>query len=300
MYAVSELNGGGDAGRVYSYRFDAQNGTMQEINSQPSGGDDPCYVSADRSGKWVVAGNYSSGTLKAMRTVDGHLQADDRVIRHVLTEKNPEPQDNPHVHATYFSKDSKYLYVPDLGMNKVMVYAFNRKTGALKPSGEVTVEPRGGPRHIVLHPNGKFAYVIEEIAGRVSVFLVNGKTGMLSRTQTISSTADGFKDFAGSADIHISGDGRFLYASNRGQANDIVIFAVDAASGKLTKIANQPVLGIAPRNFTLDPTEKYLLVANMKSDEIVVFERNRETGLLTDTGKRISVPTPVCLTWVSK
>ena len=300
VYAVSEQNNAGNGGRVYAYSFDKLSANMQEINSQPSGGDDPCYISVDNTGKWVVVGNYSSGSLKAMRVMDGRLQEDSRVIRHTGHSINKERQEKPHVHCTYFDANNKYLYVPDLGIDKVMIYRFNVNNGDLFNVGSAGVELGSGPRHIIISPNGKYAYLMEEIKGRVSVFSVSSQTGTLDKIQTISSAAVGFTGDMGSADIHLTQDGKFLYASNRGEANDIAIFSVDGLNGTLTKIGNQPVLGIAPRNFSFDPTENFLLVANMNSNEVVIFARNSNNGLLTDTGKRISIPTPVCLKWIGK
>lgn len=299
VYAVSELNGGGNAGEVYAYRYDKASGNLQFLNKQPSGGDDPCYVTVSKNGKWVIAGNYSSGSLKAMGSSGGMLQADDRVFTHQGKGPNTARQEMPHVHATYLSPDNKTLYVPDLGTDQVVIYGFNSQSGQLTRKDAVSVEPGGGPRHIDIHPNGKYAYLMEELRGRVSVYSID-RSGKLTHRQTISSAAEGFTGDMGSADIHVSADGRFVYASNRGEANDIAIFRVDAGTGKLTKVGNQSVLGIAPRNFTLDPSGNFLLVANMRSDEIVVFKRDKNTGKLTDTGKRISVPTPVCLKWAGK
>jgi 6-phosphogluconolactonase len=300
VYAVSELNGGGNAGQVYAYAYNKANGELTFINKQPSGGDDPCYVSVSRNGKWVIAGNYSSGSLKALRSSAGRLYDENKAILHEGKGLNPERQEKPHVHATYLSPDNKTLYVPDLGIDQVMVYRFDSYSGQLTRKASVPVEPGSGPRHIDIHPNGKYAYLMEELKGNISVFSIDHSKGTLTRLQTISSAAEGFTGDMGSADIHICSDGRFVYASNRGNANDIAIFSVDPQKGTLTKVGNQPVLGIAPRNFTLDPSEHFLLVANMKSDEIVVFSRDKTSGKLTDTGKRISVPTPVCLKWIAK
>jgi 6-phosphogluconolactonase len=300
IYAVSERNGGGNAGQVYAYAYNKAKGELTFINKQPSGGDDPCYVSVSRNGKWVIAGNYSSGSLKALRSAGGHLYDENKAILHEGKGIKPERQEKPHVHATYLSPDNKTLYVPDLGIDQVVVYRFDSYSGQLTRKASVSVEPGSGPRHIEIHPNGKFAYVMEELKGNVSVFAIDGKNGTLKPLQTISAAAEGFSGDMGSADIHVSSDGKFVYASNRGNANDIAIFSVDPKKGTLTKVANQPVLGIAPRNFTLDPSENFLLVANMKSDEIVVFSRDKNSGKLTDTGKRISVPTPVCLKWIAK
>lgn len=300
VYAVSERNGGGNAGQVYAYAYNRQDGQLSFINKQASGGDDPCYVTVSGNGKWVVAGNYSSGSLKALRSAGGKLFDEHKAILHEGKGANPARQEKPHVHATFLSKDNKTLYVPDLGIDKVVIYRFDDYSGQLTQQSSISVKPGGGPRHIEIHPNGKFAYLIEELKGSVTVFSIAPSNGELTELQTISTAAEGFSGEMGSADIHISSDGRFLYASNRGEANDIAIFSVDPAKGTLTKTGNQSVLGIAPRNFSIDPSGNYLLVANMKSDEIVIFTRDKATGKLTDTGKRISVPTPVCLKWIVK
>jgi 6-phosphogluconolactonase len=298
VYVVSELNGGGDAGMVNAYAFNKATGNMKFINSVRSGGDDPCYVTVDRSGNWVFVGNYSSGSLKMISSENGSLKESSDPIKHTGSGINKDRQEKPHVHSTVLSADNRFLYAPDLGIDKIMIYAFDAKKGTLSNVGEAAVDPGGGPRHIIFHPNGRYAYLVEEMKGNVSVFSVNQKSGALTKVQTISSAAKGFTGDMGSADIHITKDGKFLYASNRGAANDIAIFAVDPSNGTLSHKSNQSVMGIAPRNFSLDPTEKFLLVANQRSDEIVIFKRDKKTGMLSDSGKRIAVPTPVCLTWI--
>jgi len=298
VYAVSEIGDADKGGRVFAYAFDPRSGTLRPLSNQPSGGDDPCYVAVDDAGQWVIAGNYSSGTVKAMRSRDGVLEDNPVVIRHSGSGPNKERQEKPHVHSTLFSKDNRFLYVADLGIDQVMTYAFRSGDGALVKVSSVSVEPGGGPRHMDIHPNGRFAYVLEELKGRVSVYGIDESSGAWTWIESVPSTAAGFSGFAGSADIHVSGDGKFLYASNRGDANDIAIFSVNRRNGRLRKMGHQPVLGVAPRNFTLDPSGRYLLVANMKSDQVVIFERNRRNGKLKDTGKRIDVPTPVCLKWI--
>jgi 6-phosphogluconolactonase len=161
-----------------------------------------------------------------------------------------------------------------------------------------STKPGAGPRHFDIHPNGKFAYLMEEMAGSVSVYRVLQK-GSLELLQNISSLPADFNGIIGSADIHVSPDGKFLYCSNRGESNSIGIFKIDVQSGLLTWLGDQSTLGKTPRNFNFDPTGNFLLVANQNSDEIVIFKRNKETGMLTDTGKKINVPNPVCIKWIS-
>lgn len=300
VYAVSELNNNGNGGLVVAYAFNAASGSMQKLNEQPSGGDDPCYVTMDHTGKWVVAGNYSSGTLSLLPVLkDGSLGSPKTTIKHSGSGPNKSRQEKPHVHSTVLSPDNRFLFVSDLGTDKIMIYQFNAKKGTLRPAEQAFAEikPGGGPRHFSFHPNGKFAYVLEELTGSVTAFRYNSKSGALTTIQQISSLPEGFTGQAGSADIHLSTDGRFLYASNRGESHTIAIYSVNEADGKLTVKGHQSVLGKNPRNFSLSPDGKQLIVANQGSDELVIFNRDFSTGMLTDSGKRIKVPTPVCIVW---
>jgi 6-phosphogluconolactonase len=303
LYAVSEMNGDGNAGKVVSYDFNTTTGRLTKLNEQPSGGDDPCYVLVDHSNKWVFAGNYSSGSFSVLPIMaDGSLGAAKTTINHSGSGADKSRQEKPHVHATVISPDNRFLFVPDLGIDKIMIYRFDVKDGSLKPAKQAfaATKPGAGPRHFSFHPNGKFAYIIEELSGSVTVFSFKAKSGELKPIQNIRSLPDGFTGTAGSADIHLSSDGRFLYASNRGESNTIVIYSVHAKDGKLSLLGHQSTLGKGPRNFSITPDGKQLIVANQGSDEMVIFNRNTETGMLTDSGKRISVPTPVCIQWGRK
>jgi 6-phosphogluconolactonase len=299
VFAVTENAKDGNGGEISSFAFDKKNGTLTFINKQLTGGDHPCYVDVDKTGKWVFAGNYSSGSLSVLPVnADGSLGEATSHIKHTGSGANKERQEKPHVHCTIISPDNKWLYVPDLGIDKVMIYAFDASTGKLSPGTQefAPSQPGAGPRHLTFHPNGKYAYLIEELTGHVVTYKM--ENGQLKLWQRTSSLPSGQKGFAGSADIHVSPDGKFLYASNRGDFNNIVIFKIDAKTGRVYIVGFQPTLGKAPRNFNFDPTGKYLLVGNQNNDEIVVFKRNVKTGLLIDTKKRIEVGKPVCLKWI--
>lgn len=303
VYAVNEdadkAKGGG---AVTAFSFNKQDGTLKELNSQPSGGDHPCYVATDKNGKWVTVGNYTSGTVSVFPiNKDGSLNAIAANIRHEGSGVNSERQEGPHVHSTVFSKDNSYLFVPDLGLDKIMIYAFNNKSGQLTPAGipYVEVEPGAGPRHFEFSPNNKYAYLMEEMTGSISAYRYKGK-GQLDLIQNISALPPDFIGTVGSADIHVSPDGKFLYASNRGESNTIAIFAINQQSGELVPVGHQSTLGKTPRNFNFDPSGNFLLAANQNSDNIVIFKRDKETGLLTDTGKKIEVGNPVCIKWINK
>jgi len=227
------------------------------------------------------------------------LNAASTIIQHSGSSTNKDRQEKAHVHSTFFSNDSRFLLVPDLGMDKIMIYSFNDKTGALKPAPQPfakTVDG-SGPRHIIFSPNNKYVYLIQELSGIVVAYKYNN--GGLTAIQQISAAQPDFKGFMGSADIHVSTDGKFLYCSNRGDANTITIFKINPANGRLTVVGYQSTLGKGPRNFSLDPSGNFLLVANQNSDDIIIFKRNKTTGLLTDTGKKIEVGNPVCLKWIT-
>jgi len=300
VYAVNESGDKQKGGQVSSFSFNKKTGTLTPVNSQSSGGNGTCYLQVDKTGKWVVVGNYGSGTL-AVLPIDGSgkLGAPVTTIQHEGTGGNKR-QATPHVHCTLLSKDNKWLLVPDLGIDKVMIYGFDSKNGKLNPAPQPFFKAVGGagPRHITFHPNNKFAYLIEEISGYVDAFQYSN--GKLSAIQRIASVQANDTGFIGSADIHVSADGKFLYASNRGGFNTIAIFAINEKDGTLSLVGHQPSLGKIPRNFSIDPTGDYLLAANQESDDIVIFKRDKTTGLLSDTGNRIDVGKPVCLKWIGK
>ena len=287
-------------GHVAAFSFDKTTGKLNFINKHESGGKHPCYVAIDKTGKWVIVGNYSSGSLAVLPVrSNGSLDSAVHVIQHEGSSVNSERQEAPHVHATVLNKNNKTLYVPDLGLDEVMLYNLDTKTGKLKEFDPplVATEPGAGPRHLDIHPNGNYAYLMEELTGSVSVYKIE-KNGFLSLVQNISGLPRDFTGEVGSADIHVSPDGKFLYCSNRGESNTLGIFSIDKSNGQLEWIDHQSTLGKTPRNFNLDPTGNFLLVANQNSDEIVIFKRDKETGLLTDSGKRIKVLKPVCLKWI--
>lgn len=301
VYAVQEVDAkvpGG--GQVSSFTFNKTDGKLTLINSQPSGGNNPCYVQVDNTGKWVFTGNYSSGTLSVYQVnKDGGLGSPSTIQHSGTLGPNKQRQEGPHVHCTVVSPDNKWLYVPDLGLDKVMIYKFDSKTGKLTndaSNGFAAAEPGGGPRHITFAPNKKYAYLIHELNGQVAAYQY--KKGSLKLIQRISSLDSTKKGFAGSADIHVSPDGKFLYGSNRGSFNDIVWYNINPSNGKLTVAGYQSALGRSPRNFNIDPSGNYLLSANQGSNEIVVFKRDKISGALTDTGKRIAVGQPVCIKWM--
>lgn len=295
LYACNET-ASAEGGRISAYAVDT-NGRLRLLNQQFTGGNHPCYVAVHPSGKWVVVGNYSGGSVVAFPVNgDGSLQAYAQLIQHEGKGPNQQRQEKPHVHATVFSGDGNLLYVPDLGTDKLMLYRFDAKAAKpLQAAAQpfVASQPGSGPRHFTFHPNGKWAYLMEELSGTVQHYAV--QQGRLVARQRISTHPDTATGVRSSADIHVSPDGRFLYASNRGNQNSLTIFRIAPATGRLSLVGFQSTGGQTPRNFCIDPSGKYLMVANQNSDAIVVFKRAMRTGLLQQTGELLRVPKPVCL-----
>jgi 6-phosphogluconolactonase len=301
VYAVNENHSKEKfGGTVSSFSFSKKDGSLTPLNQKPSEGNDPCYISIDNTGKWAVIANYSSGTASVLPVKkDGSLDSAVSFIQHEGSGVNSDRQEGPHAHCAVLSRDNKYAFICDLGIDKVMIYSFNNRSGKLTPASipYVETEPGAGPRHFVFHPNNKFAYLIEELTGSISVYAYKGN-GQLDLLQNIPALPPEYTGPVGSADIHVSPDGKFLYASNRGESNTIGIFRVNPQSGELNLVGHQSTLGKTPRNFNFDPSGDFLLVANQNSDDIIIFKRDKQTGLLTDTGKKIEVGNPVCIKWV--
>jgi 6-phosphogluconolactonase len=301
VYAVNENHNKGNGGAASAYAFNRKTGELQQLDEVPSGGDDPCYISIDRTGKWAIIANYSSGTISVLPIQQGgKLGAPQTVIHDQGHGTNPARQEGPHAHTSVLSPDNRFLLTTDLGTDKLMLYAFDAKTGKLKPLAPPFLKlPDGtGPRHLAFHPNGKWVYLVQEMGGTVTAF--DYSNGKLKEFQTISTLPKDFKGTFTAADIHVSPDGKFLYASTRDQANIITVYKIDPSNGRLTVAGYQSTMGKTPRNFNFDPTGNYLLVANQNSDDIVVFKISHQTGLLTDTGKRIEVGSPVCVKWIGR
>lgn len=286
-----------DLPQLASYKL--QNGQLALINKQSTNGAHPCYVSVDRANKWIFVGNYTGGNLSAFKVVpSGVLEKASQIIEHQGKSINPDRQEKPHIHGTFLSPNEQYLLVTDLGIDQIVTYKFDRSSN--KPLTKVdsaVVKAGSGPRHLVFHPDGKLVYIVLELTAEIEVF--DFYQGKLTSKQKISLLPPGFKGKFSAADIHLSSDGKFLYATNRGEANTISTYKIAPSTGLLKEIDMQSTGGLIPRNFVIDPTGKYLLVANQESNEIVIFKRNRKTGILTKTNNKISIGHPVCLVFSS-
>lgn len=299
IYAVNESHRStGDS--VTAFKFDNHSGKLIYLNQLATYGNDPCYVTVDRKNKNLFVANYSSGSLTAFSLkANGSLGDTLQTIQHTGGSVDTSRQKTAHVHAVILSPDEKYLLADDLGTDKVYEYNYQpNKKQPLTPAAQPTVAVKAGngPRHLVFSANTKHAYLIQEMGAKITVFNYAG--GKLATAQTVEMEPD-FKGQNGAADIHLSPNGKFLYTSNRGSANDLVVFKVNPTSGKLSFVQRQSCLGKGPRNFAIDPAGNFLLVANQVSNDIFTFKINKTTGKLTQTGAKLEISHPVCLKFVA-
>jgi 6-phosphogluconolactonase len=291
LYAVAE----NPDGEVNAYRSDAKSGKLTFLNKQSSRGSWPCHLAVDKTGKTCIAGNYGSGNFSVFPVqADGSLGASRQTIQHEGSSVIKDRQEGPHVHCVGYVPNNDGLFVTDLGTDRIYGYNMDPATGRLWSAEPLYFEatPGAGPRHFVFHPNGRFVYAVMELNCTVNV--LKFENGGLEKLQTISTLPEGYNEKNSCADIHVSPDGKFLYASNRGH-NSIVAYSIDQKTGGLTLIDFYPTLGKAPRNFTLDPSGKFVLIANQDSDSVQIYKRDERSGKLKYHSKGADVSMPVCL-----
>jgi 6-phosphogluconolactonase len=293
---------------VSAYAIDQATGKLRLLNTLPTGGTSTCYISTDKTGKYVLMANFGSGSISVIKLKDdGSLGEMTSFVQNLGHSVNPAIQTSPHPHSIMVSGDNRYVLVSDLGLDKVQIYNFDDKTGQLTPPEPnfATVKPGGGPRHFTFTPSGKFAYQLGEMSGTVDAFAWDPAAGKLNHISSYETKPGDFKGENHSAEIFTSPDGKFLYESNRRNIGDdkfgpdtIGIFAIDPDKGTLT-VVDQPLSGaIMPRNFAIDPTGAYLLVAHQYSNNVIVFKRDPATGKLSKTGNEIKLDVPVCIVFV--
>jgi 6-phosphogluconolactonase len=298
LYAVNEVEefGGKPGGAVSAFSIEGGDGNLTFLNQQPSLGGAPCHLILDQTGRFLLVANYVGGNVSVLPIGrDGGLGVPTELVQHKGHGVKPE-QEGPHAHCVTQDPAGRYAFVTDLGLDKIMVYQFDAKSGKLRPHAEpsASLKVGAGPRHLSFHPKGKFAYVINELDSTITAFAYHQATGTLGEVQTVSTLPGDFSGANSCAELAIAPDGRFLYGSNRGH-DSIVVFAIDERTGRLTYVEHQPTQGKTPRHFTIDPTGTFLLAANQNSDTMVVFRINHGNGKLVPTGKATEVPSPVCL-----
>lgn len=302
LYAVNEIGEyeGKPAGAVSAFFIHAD-GSLAPINTQSSVGRGPCHIIIDRAGKNALVANYGSGSAAVLPiNTDGSLEPASAFVQHAGNGADASRQEGPHAHSTTLSPDERYAYVADLGLDKLMTYRFDASKGALEANvpPHTALHAGAGPRHFTFHPNGRWAYVINELDNTVVAYDYSAGTGALSVKQTISTLPAGWSGTSYCADIHISPNGKFLYGSNRGH-DSIAIFAIARTGGLLSLVGHQGEDIVWPRNFAIDAAGRFLYVANQNSDSIVAFEMNANTGALTPTDVRMNLPKPVCIQFLT-
>ena len=298
LFAVNETAEfeGKPGGSVSAFSIDPETGNLRLLNRQSSHGTDPCHLTLDNTGRYVLAANYSGGNIAVLPVHDdGSLGEATDVVQHQGSSVTTR-QKAPHPHSVNIDGSGTFVYVPDLGIDRVMIYRFDAGKGKLLPATPAWagVKPGAGPRHMAFHPGGKTAYLLNELDSTLILFAVDKSTGALKQKQAVSTVP---RDFTGEnypADIHLSPAGEFLYCSNRGH-DSIAVFAVDGKTGELSTLQMQPTEGKWPRNFAIDPTGRYLLAANQRSDSITVFSIDQKRGTLAPANQHIEIPAPVCL-----
>ena len=303
LYAVNEVSNykGPNSGGVSAFSLDPATGKLTFLNEVPSRGADPCYITVDKTGKYVLVANYTGGSIAAFPiSDDGKLGEASAFVQHTGHGADPKRQEAPHAHSIDLSPDNRFAFVDDLGLDKLLAYKFD--AGKVPPISNdppfAKLDPGAGPRHFALHPSGKFAYVIAEMHSTVTAFSADLKSGTFHPLQTLSTLPSTFKAQNDDAEVEVHPSGKFLYASNRGH-DSIAVFAIDPTKGTLTLVDHTPTQGKTPRNFAIDPTGRFLFAENQESDNIVVFRIDEKTGKLTPTGKVLDVGQPVCVKFLA-
>jgi len=288
-------------GSVSAFRISHENDSLLFINEQPSMGGAPCHIITENTGKFLLAANYMGGNVAVYPIAkDGSIAEYSSIIQHEGSGKNLDRQEAAHAHSVILGPEDKYVYVSDLGIDKIMIYRLDKEKGLLTPAiiPWAKLEPGAGPRHFTFHPDGEYAYGINELNSTITSFRYNNMDGSLTEIQTISTLPDNFDGMNSCADIHITPSGEYLYGSNRGH-NSIVCYSIDKSTGKLTLNSFESTRGETPRNFSLDPSGNYLLVANQNTNTIVSFKIDSKSGTLNFTNHILNVPSPVCIKFLN-
>ena len=299
LYAVNELKTwqGRPTGTVSAFAIDPASGALEFLNKQMTHGTDPCHVEVARDGRHVFIANFMSGSVCVLPVrADGSLAPASDFIQHQGSSIDPNRQRGPHAHSVIFDPSEHFAFIPDLGLDKLAAYVFDPTRGKLerheRPWFKAT--PGAGPRQLAFRSDGRFAYLINELDSSLTALAYDGVNGCFRELQILPTLPEDFNGESTCADVHVSTNGRFVYASNRGH-DSIVIYRVDGASGLLSLVGHASTQGRTPRNFALDPEGTFLLAANQDSDTIVTFRIDQKSGALEPTGHVTTVPTPVCV-----
>ena len=299
LYAVNEVAtfGGSPTGAVSAFAIDRASGRLTLLGRQASGGPGPCHLTVDGSGRNVLVANYTGGSVAVLPVdAEGRLQPASTVVQHVGTGPDRTRQEGPHAHAIVLDVAERFALAADLGADRIFVYRFDAAAGRVEPGdpASVALQPGSGPRHLAWHPSGRHLYAINELRSTVTAFRYDPERGAAFPFQTVTTLPGGFPGGNKAAEIAVSADGRFLYASNRGD-DSIAWFAIDAASGALAPAGRVGTGGRAPRHFAIDPSGEWLVAANQDSDSIAIFRLDRGTGRPEPVGRPLSISSPACV-----
>ena len=299
LFAVNELSEfeGQRTGAVSAFSIDPAKGMLTLLNQRPSMGTGPCHLVLDKEGRHLLVANYGGGSVSVLPVAaNGQLGAATEVIQHAGSSVHPDRQRGPHAHCVTLDSANRFAFVCDLGLDKVLVYRFDPQRGKLTPHDPAfaQLKPGCGPRHMVFRPDGRFAYVVNELTSTVTAFRYDAEAGALHELQTVSTLPEYFDGANTTAEIDIHPTGKWLYVSNRGH-NSVVLFNVDPEKGTLTYVEEQGTGGFKPRHFGIEPSAQHLAIANQDSDTVLVARIDSGNGRLKPSGVFANAPTPVCV-----
>ena len=293
LFAVNE----NPAGTVTSFKIDSPTGKLNELNQRSSKGDGPCHLALDKTGRYIVVANYVSGSVAVLPVnADGQIGEAADFVQHSGKSVDPKRQSGPHAHGVTFSPDNKFVFICDLGLDKIFRYLFDPSQGKLAPADPpfTSTKPGSGPRHMVFRPDGRFAYVVNELNSTVDTYSYDAASGGIKAIENVS-TLPGYYDGPNlTAEIDVHPSGKWLYVSNRGN-NTVILFATDGDKGTLTYIEEQGTGGMTPRHFGIQPNAKHLAIANQDSDTLLACRIDPGNGRLKPSGVFANAPSPACV-----
>lgn len=301
VYAVNEVDDGPEkSGTVSAFAIDGTTGQLTPLNTQLSRGANPCHLSVDRTGRFLLVANYTGGNLAVLPIqADGRLGPSVQVVQHTGRSVNRKRQQQPHAHYVALDANNRFAVAADLGADRLFVYRFDASTGRLTPNDppSAPAAPGAGPRHFAFHPQRPVGFAINELSSTITTYAWDAARGALTPGPSVPTLPQGANDGSFTAGIEVHPDGRFVYGSNRGH-DSIAAFEIQPESGQLTMIETEPTRGRAPRHFALDPSGRWLIAANQRSDTLAVFRVDAGSGALSAEGDLVAAPSPVCVLFV--
>lgn len=297
LYSIGEglSDQGKKVAEAVSFSIDPKTGKLAELNRSVTVDAPTCHIQRDNQNRFLIVASYHGGKVGLVSlTEDGQIGELLDVKQHVGHGPNPARQEQPHPHSSFFSPDHRFLFIQDLGLDVIRAYTIDPEQGTLQVHGDTPTHPGAGPRHLAFHPNGKLAFVINEIDSTVTSFRYDAQEGVLQPVETVSTLPEDFQGENTCAEIAVSEDGKFLYGSNRGH-DSIVVYAVDTETGKLTTVQHVSTEGEHPRHFALTPGGRFLIAANRDTNNLAVFQVDRQSGRLQYTGHSVEASRPVCV-----